>query len=171
MKTVRGGVLFLPQGVEFDLIFAIRTAVSEMRANFQHCHIWPWNLAICQSSRRCRYILSFYWGGSKLSLFSLHGQRFPRYRPIFKLSLLLLYGQRFPRYGPIFKIAIFGHGTWSLTKDPGVAHILFSTAWGRNWAYFSLPAAVYEIWAHFQNGHIWANLAIGQSSRSCTYTP
>ena len=35
-----------------------------------------------------------------------------------KLGLFSLYGQRFPRYGPIFKIAIilFGHKTWSLTK-------------------------------------------------------
>ncbi len=48
---------------------------------------------------------SFYPKGSKLSLFSV-------------------YGQRFPRYGPIFKIAIFGHETWSLAKVPEFAHIL-----------------------------------------------
>ena len=35
---------------------------------------------------------------------------------------------------------------------------------------FALWAAVSEIWANFQNSHIGAwNLAIGQSSRSCTY--
>ena len=54
------------------------------------------------------HILSFYPMGSKLRLF-------------------LLYGQRFPRLGPIFKIAIFGHETWSLTKDPEVAHWHCST--------------------------------------------
>ncbi len=51
-------------------------------------------------------IVSFYPKGSKLSLFSL-------------------YGQRFPRYGQIFKIAIFGHETWHLAKVPEVAHIMF----------------------------------------------
>ena len=92
-------------------------------------------------------------GGAKLSLFSLYGQRFPRYMPIFKiaifrdetwpvskvpevahldsfypigskLSLFSLYGQQFLRYGPIFKIAIFRHETWPLAKVPKVAHIL-----------------------------------------------
>ncbi len=91
--------------------------------------------------------------GSKLSLFLLYGQRFPRYRPIFKIaifgletwqvakvpevahipsfyprgskfSLFLLYGQRFLKYGPIFKIAIFGHETLQVVKVPEVAHIL-----------------------------------------------
>ena len=32
--------LFLPQGVEIELIFALRAAISEIRANFQNCHIW-----------------------------------------------------------------------------------------------------------------------------------
>ncbi len=32
--------LFLPQGIEIELIFALRAAVSELRANFQNCHIW-----------------------------------------------------------------------------------------------------------------------------------
>ncbi len=95
---------------------------------------------------------SCYPRGSKLSIFSIYGQQFPRCRPIFKiaifvhqiwplakvpegahilsfyprgskLSLFLLYGQRFPRYGPIFKIAIFGHEIWPLTKVPEVAHM------------------------------------------------
>ncbi len=49
------------------------------------------------------HILSFYPKGWKLSLFSLYGQRFPRY---------------------IFKIAIFGHETWQVAKLPEVAHIV-----------------------------------------------
>ena len=40
-----------------------------------------------------------------------------------KLSLFSLYGQRFSRYGLIFKIAIFGHETWPLATVPEVAHI------------------------------------------------
>ncbi len=88
-----------------------------------------------------------------MSLLSLYGQWFSRYRPIFKLpyrafgyetwplakvpevthilslnpkwkSLFLLYGQQFPLYGQFFKIAIFGHETWSLTKYPAVPRIL-----------------------------------------------
>ncbi len=89
----------------------------------------------------------------KLSLVSVYGQRFPRYKPIFKiaifgheiwplakapevadilsfyprvskLSLFLLYEHQFPRYGLIFKIAIFGHEIWPLDKVPDVARIL-----------------------------------------------
>ncbi len=138
-----------------------------------------------------------------------------------KLSLFSLYGQRFPRYGPIFKIAIFGHETWPLAKVPEVAHILpfyprgskfssffalraavseigayFQNCYIEAWKFailakvpevehvytlflphgvnidfiFILRAAVSEIWANFQTCHIWAwNLAMGQSSRSCTY--
>ncbi len=47
--------LFLPQGVEIELIFTLRAAVSEIQADFQHCHIWTWNLAIGQSSSSCTY--------------------------------------------------------------------------------------------------------------------
>ncbi len=46
-----------------------------------------------------------------------------------------------------------------------------STARGWNWATFALRAAVSETRADFQTCHVWAwNLAIGQSSRNCTYT-
>ncbi len=31
---------FRPQGVEIELIFAIRAVVSEIRAEFQNGHIW-----------------------------------------------------------------------------------------------------------------------------------
>ncbi len=111
------------------------------------------NMAIGQSSEVVHTLsLSLYPQGLKLSLFSLYGQRFLRYRPIFKIaifghetlllanvpkvahipsfyprgskfSLFLLYGQRFLRYGPIFKIAIFGHETWQVSKVPEIAHI------------------------------------------------
>ena len=47
--------LRLPQGVKIVLIFAPRAAVSEIRADFQNCHTWAWNLAISQSTRSCTY--------------------------------------------------------------------------------------------------------------------
>ncbi len=54
-----------------------------------------------------------------------------------KLSLFSLYGQRFPGYGPIFKIAIYnmiyGHETWQLAKVPEVAHILSLYPRGSIW--------------------------------------
>ncbi len=72
---------------------------------------------------------SFYPRGSKLSLFSL-------------------YGQRFPRYGSIFKIAIFGHKTWPLAKVPEIAHTL-STHGVEIELIFALQAAVSEIRTDF----------------------
>ena len=47
--------LFLLQRVEIELIFPLRAAVSKIRANFQDCHNWAWNLANGQSSRSCTY--------------------------------------------------------------------------------------------------------------------
>ena len=32
--------LFLPQRIEIELIFSLQAAVSEIRADFQNCHIW-----------------------------------------------------------------------------------------------------------------------------------
>ena len=98
-------------------------------------------------------VQSLYPQGSKLSLFSLYGQRFPRYwqfsklpylgMKLFhwqkfqklhiyslsthkgsKLSLFSPHRQLFPRYWPIFNIAIFGHETWPLAKVSEVAQIL-----------------------------------------------
>ncbi len=81
-------------------------------------------------------------------------------------SLFSIYGQRFQRYGPIFKIAIFGHETWQVAKVPEVAHIpgtLFLRQGVEIKLIFALRAAVSEIRTIFQNCHIWAwNLAIGQ---------
>ena len=41
-----------------------------------------------------------------------------------KLDLFSLYGQRFLRYRPIYKLAIFGHEAWPFAKVLEVAHIL-----------------------------------------------
>ena len=95
------------------------------------CHDIYWHLL---------HIPSFYPRGAKLSLFSLHGQRFPR-------------------YGPIFKIAIFGHETWPLAKVPHVAHIpsLFPIYRVEIKLIFTLRAAFFEIRADFQNNGIFGH--------------
>ena len=131
---------------KWSLIFALWAVVSDIKAHFQNCHIWAWNLATGKRSR-VSHMLAFYSRGSKLSLFSL-------------------YGQRFLRYGPICKIATFGHETWPLVKVPEVAHTLSFYPMGQIELIFALRAAVSEIWADFQNYHIWAwNLIIGKSYR------
>ncbi len=71
---------------------------SNFRNTCQLSNNWAWNLVIDQSARSRTYILSFYPRGSKLSLCSLYGQWFLRYRTI-------------------FEIAIFGHETWPLVKS------------------------------------------------------
>ncbi len=49
--------LYLPQGVKIGLMFALRAAVSEIRANFQTCYIWAWKFTSAQSARICTYTL------------------------------------------------------------------------------------------------------------------
>ena len=139
------------------------------------------------------HILSFYSRGSKLSLFLLYQQRFPRYGLIFKmaifghdtwpsaivlcptgskLSLFSLYGQRFSRYGPIFKIGPYlGMKLGHWPKFRSCIYTFFLPQGGEIELIFALRAVVPEIRADFQNCHIWAwILAISHSSRSCTYT-
>ena len=105
--------------------------VSEVRDDF-HCifghETWP-----LTKDPEVAHIISFYPSGSKLSLFSLYGQRFSRYRPIFKL-------------------AIFEHETWPLARVPEVAHILFFYPMRSKLSvFFALRTAVSEIRADFHN--------------------
>ncbi len=68
--------MFLPQGVEIELVFALRAADSKIRAIFKiiiYGHE-TWNL---KKVLEVVYGTSFYSGGQKLSLFLLYGQRFP----------------------------------------------------------------------------------------------
>ncbi len=92
-----------PEGVEIELMFALRTTVSDIWADFQNCHIWALTWQVGKVPE-VAHIHSFYPRGAKLSLF-------------------LLYGQRFVRYGPIFKIVIFGYETSQVAKVREVAHI------------------------------------------------
>ena len=159
------------QGVEIKLIFALRAAIFEIRANFQNFHIWAWNMEFEDRSQSCKYILSVHPRGSKVSLFLLYGQSFSRYGPICKISifgyeiwnskkgpkvqyvlstprglkmgLFLLYGQHFSRYGPICKISIFGHEIWNLKK--GKLHMYSLSTPGRwKWAYFCSTGNSYK---------------------------
>ncbi len=66
-----------------------------------------------------------------------------------KWSLLSLCGQRFPGYGPIFKISILGYETWLLARVPAVAHRALSTPGVGIELIFALQATVSEIRADF----------------------
>ena len=107
--TVYWYTLSTPRGWNWAF-FPSTAAISKIQADFQNWHIWAWNLAIGKVSE-VAHTLSFYLQGSKLSLFSL-------------------YGQRFPRYWQFFKTAIFGREAFPLAKVPEVAHILLSTPKG-----------------------------------------
>ncbi len=74
-----------PTGSTLSLFSLIWAAVSEIRAYFQNCHLWAWNLVIGQSCRSCTYTLSVRQG-SKLIWFSLYGQQFLRYGPSFTIG-------------------------------------------------------------------------------------
>ena len=123
-------ILFLPQGVKIGLSFALQAAVSGIKADFQTCHIWAWNLAIGQSTRSCTYTL-FWPKYQKLHIYSLSTPCRES-----KLSLFSLYEQWFLRYGPIFKTGhIWAYETWPLAK---VAHILALYSRGSYLSLFSL---------------------------------
>ncbi len=72
-----------------------------------------------------------------------------------------------------FQTAIFGHETWQLAKVPEVAHIMSFYPRVSKLSFFfrSVMGTSFRDTGWFQTCHIWAwNLAIGQSSRSCTYS-
>ncbi len=103
--------LFVPQGVEIELIVTQQAMVSKVRNYFHYCYIWVLNLAIGQISRSCTY-----------TFFLLLGVEIEIIFP--STELFSLYGQRIPSYGLFFKISIFEHETWTLAKGSEVAHIL-----------------------------------------------
>ena len=136
------------------------------------------------------HIYSFYPRGSKWSLFSLYGQRFPRYRPIFKIAIFGMKLAHWPKlhihtlYTPGGRNWVYfqstGSSSWYMgrfSKLPclgiNLGHwqtfqqfYIYSTFHPNGLKlslFFALCGAVSEIQAHFQNCHIWAsNLAIGQ---------
>ncbi len=144
-------ILFLSQTVEIELIFALWAAVSEIWADFQNLPIWAWSRVTSKSSRSWT-ILSFYPRGLKLSLILLYGQRFLRYRLMSKLPYL---GMKRDQNQKVQKLYI-------LPLNP---------RWSKSSLFFTLWAAVSEIWAAYQNCYVWAwNVTIDKSLRSCVYT-
>ncbi len=143
----RPHTLFLPLGVDTELVFALRVAVSEIWLDFRNCHIWAWNLVIGQSARGCTiYFLSI-----------LGVQNWPYFRST---------GSRFRYMGRFSKLPHLGMKLGKWPKFQKLHIYLQSILRGWNWAYFRSMGIGSEIQADFQNCHIWAwNLAIGQSSK------
>ena len=99
-----------------------QTTLCDIQINIKHC--WELENRICRQIQDLR--ASFVNKREvaqrifqKLHIYSLSTPKWSI------LSLFSLYGQRFPRYWPIFKIVIFGDGTSPLANVLEVAHILF----------------------------------------------
>ena len=102
-------VVFLPQGVEIELIFALWALDSKIRDDFQN-YIW----AIDQSFT--------------YALFLPQGV---------EIELIFAVWATVPTYTPIFKIAIFGHKTWPWPKCQKL-HIYSLYPRGSKFSLFSL---------------------------------
>ena len=160
--------LFLPQGVAVELILALWAAVSKIRADFQNCHIWAWNLPIGQSSHWPKF--------QKLHIYISP--------PLIRTSLLPKNVSLLERYSLVRENTTFIYSTccqkfvsflarcpfYRVSCKRGTrVHSFYSQGFEIE-LIFALWAAVFEIRAYIQNSHIWAwNLAIGQSSRTCTF--
>ncbi len=71
MPEVAYGPSFYHRGVEIELIFTLRAAVSEIRADFQSSHIWALNLEFEQRARSCIWTLFLPHGVEIELLFAL----------------------------------------------------------------------------------------------------
>ena len=110
--------------VKIELIFALRAAVAKIRADFQNCHIWTWNLAISQS---CTY-----------TLFLLQGVEF---------ELIFALWAAVSDIWTDFKVAIFGHEISQSARS--CTHTLFLPHGVASGLIFALRAVVSEIRAYF----------------------
>ncbi len=138
------------------LIYALRAAVSEIRAYLKNCHIWAWNLAIGESARICIYTL-FLPQGVKIELIFPLRAATSEIRADFQNCHIWAWNLAIGQSAR--------SGTYTLFLPQRVKIELI----------FALRAMVSKIrtilQVDFQNCHIWAwNLASGQCSRSCTYT-
>ncbi len=145
--------LFLPQRVAIQLIFALYIPATVPRYGLI-LKIVTFGHETCQ---KLHVMLSFYPIGSKLSLFLLYGQRFPRYWSIFR---------------DIGQFSILPYLGMKLGHWPEVARILSFYPMGSKLSLFSLYGQRFpRYWSIFKNCHFGAwNLTIGQSCRSCTYS-
>ncbi len=116
-----------------EFVFDLQAAVSEKQSDFQNCHIWAWNLAICKKNSRSYIAFSSFLvpkGSNWAYLDSMSSrvqdntnfqipigqETWPLGKnpdwdsihtlslPQSKLSLILLYAQSFSRYEKIFKL-------------------------------------------------------------------
>ena len=141
--------------------YFLRTGLSEIWDIFQNCHIWIWNLTSRKSSRGCRYTL-FLPNRSKVSLFSLYRQRFPRYGPIFsfrdteRFSKLWCLGMTLFHWQKFQKLHI--HSPLSTPECGNSAYFRSTDSSFRDMSWFSkLP-------------YLGMKLDMSQNSRGCRYT-
>ncbi len=146
-------IVFLPQVVEIEVIFALQAPASKIQwANFEKCHIWAWNIVTDKSARNCTSTLFLSQGVEIGFLFTLQAAA----------SKIRVDFQNCHIWAWHFTI---GQSSRSCT------YTLFLPQEVKIELIFTLRAAVSEIQADFQNCYIWAwNLAISQSARSFTYT-
>ncbi len=74
--------------VEIELIFALRAAGSEIRSDFQNCHIWSWYLEF-EKVAEAAHVPSVYHRVSNLSLLLCSTARGIPDRPICTLIRLI----------------------------------------------------------------------------------
>ena len=131
---------FYPRGRNW--FFTLRAAVSEIRANFQNCHIRAWNLAIGQGSRSCTYTLFLPQEGEIELIFTLRTA----------LSEIGAYFQNCHIWAWNLAVSQSSRScTYTLFLPQGVKIELI----------LALCITVSEIYADFYNCHIWAwNLAL-----------
>ncbi len=138
-------ILFLPQGVEIELTFALWAAISEIRADFQNCHIYlgmklgklvakvPHTLVYSRSTP----------GGQNWSYFCFMGSGFRYTGQVLKLPYLGMKLGHWPKFQKLH--------TYSL-----------STLGSRNWVYFCSTGSC------FQDTGPFSKLQYLGISRSCT---
>ncbi len=115
-ETAHTGTLFLPQGVEIEFFSLYGQPFPKYRPILKLIYfgmkLGHWE------SRSCTYTLFLPKGIKRDSLYGSCTYTFYLPSKGSKLSLFSLYRQQFPRYWPIFNIALFGHETWPLAKVP-----------------------------------------------------
>ncbi len=101
-------------------MLALQAAVSEIRAYFQNCYIWAWNLASSKSSRSHTYTCTIFlpqWVEIELIFYSTDSG----FRDIGRFSKLPYLGMKLGHQPKFQKLHIYP----------------LSTPRGQNWAYFS----------------------------------
>ena len=98
--------LFLTQGGEIELIFALRAAISEIRADFQKLPYLAMKLGHCISAKICLAI-----GQSATSCTYMYTLFLPQW---VEIEFIFALRAEVSEIQPISKIAIFGHETYLL---------------------------------------------------------